>query len=167
MTTRAGVPVLLVAKPPICWRLLVLIGLTPFTGQFLLLFFAFAEGMPPGLASVTQQIQVFFTMLLAAVFLEDIPSKRQCIGMMIAFAGLRLVALTVGSDLNLVALGLALSGALSWAIGNVLVKSQPQLPIFPLVVWTSLIPPLPALVVSGASTRVRSALCTRCSTRVG
>jgi O-acetylserine/cysteine efflux transporter len=47
----ACLPVLFVKRPPIAWPSLVLIGLTLFTGQFLLLFFAFAAGMPPGLAS--------------------------------------------------------------------------------------------------------------------
>ena len=51
--------------------------MTLFTGQFLLLFFAFAQGMPPGLASVSQQMQAFFTVLLAAVFLGDAPTRRR------------------------------------------------------------------------------------------
>ena len=59
---------------------------------FLLLFLAFTYGMPPGLASVSQQIQAFFTVLLSAVFLRDMPDARQLIGMVIAFAGLALIA---------------------------------------------------------------------------
>jgi O-acetylserine/cysteine efflux transporter len=55
----AGLPVLLVPRPRIPWWSLVLIGMTLFTGQFLLLFFALERGMPPGLASVTQQMQAF------------------------------------------------------------------------------------------------------------
>ena len=73
----AAPPVLLVPPPRISWGSLVLIGLTLFTGQFLLLFFAYAAGLPPGLASVIQQMQVFFTVLLAAVFLGDTPTRRQ------------------------------------------------------------------------------------------
>jgi drug/metabolite transporter (DMT)-like permease len=38
----ACLPVLFVKRPPIGWPSLALIGLTLFTGQFLLLFFAFA-----------------------------------------------------------------------------------------------------------------------------
>lgn len=144
----AGLPVFLVPRPRISWGSIGLIGLTLFTGQFLLLFFAYAQGMPPGLASVTQQMQVFFTVLLAAVFLRDVPSRRQGVGMTIAFAGLLLIGLTVGGDLRLTALGLALAGAFSWAVGNVLVKRRPQVPVFPLVVWASLVPPLPAILVS-------------------
>jgi O-acetylserine/cysteine efflux transporter len=146
----ACLPVFFVARPRLPWPTLILIGLTLFTGQFLLLFFAFAHGMPPGLAAVTQQMQVFFTVLLSALFLRDVPSARQCAGMAVAFVGLALIASTKGRDLSFVALGLALSGALSWAIGNVLVKRARNTPIFPLVVWASLVPPLPALALSTA-----------------
>jgi O-acetylserine/cysteine efflux transporter len=146
----ACLPVVLVSRPPIPWRSIVLIGLTLFTGQFLLMFFAYEWGLPPGVASVTQQMQAFFTVLLAAVFLHDVPTRRQCVGMTIAFAGLALIGATTGADLNLPALGLTLAGALSWAVGNVLVKRLASVPIFPLVVWASLVPPLPALLVSRA-----------------
>jgi O-acetylserine/cysteine efflux transporter len=126
----------------------VLIGLTLFMGQFMLLFFAYIQGMPPGLASVSQQMQAFFTVLLAAVFLRDIPTRRQGIGMTVAFVRLTLIGLTTGGDVRPAALVLALAGAFSWAIGNVLVKRASSVPIFPLVVWASLVPPLPALLVS-------------------
>src|SRR5262249_2097943 len=103
----------------------------------------------PGLASVAVQMHVFFTVLLAAAFLDDRPSRRQGVGIAIAFAGLALIALTATGDLPLRALGLALAGAFSWAIGNVLVKRAADVPILPLVVWASLVPPVPALLASG------------------
>jgi len=152
----ACLPVLLVPRPRISWLSLVLIGSTLFTGQFLLLFLAFEHGMPPGLASVSQQMQVFFTVLLAAVFLRDLPSRRQCIGMGVAFVGLALVGLTVGSDLRLTGFALAVAAAFSWAVGNVLVKRLPDVPIVSLVVWCSLVPPLPALVVAAAFGQLKS-----------
>jgi O-acetylserine/cysteine efflux transporter len=149
----ACLPILFVKRPKIAWSSLVLIGLTLFAGQFLLLFFAFAAGMPPGLASVSQQMQVFFTVILAAIFLRDVPTARQCLGMVVAFAGLALIGLTVGGDLRPLALALALAGALSWAVGNVLVKRNAAVPIFPLVVWCSLVPPLPSLLLSAVYDR--------------
>jgi len=144
----ACVPALFVPRPRIPWSMLLLIGLTLFTGQFLLLFFAFAAGMPPGLASVSQQMQAFFTVLLAALFLDELPTRRGVAAMAIAFAGLALIASTIGTDLPAAALGLALAAAFSWAIGNVLVKRLAGAPIFPLVIWCSLVPPLPALLLS-------------------
>jgi O-acetylserine/cysteine efflux transporter len=123
-------------------------GLTLFAGQFLLIFFAMQIGMPPGLASVTQQTQAFFTIALATAFLRDRPTHRQIVSMSIAFAGLALVATSAGGDVPGVALGLAIAAALSWAIGNVLVKRIGPAPMLPLMAWLSLVPPLPALLVS-------------------
>ena len=144
----ACLPVLVVPRPRISWLSIVLIGMTLFTGQFLLLFFAFTKGMPAGLASVSQQMQSFFTVLLAALFLRDLPSRRQCVGMSIGFGGLAVIGSTVGSDLKLIGLCLALAAAFSWAVGNVLVKRTVNVPALSLIAWCSLIPPVPALVMS-------------------
>ena len=147
----ACLPALLVPRPAIPWSSIVLIGITLFAGQFLLLFFAYTQGMPPGLASVTQQMQAFFTIILAAVFLGELPSLRQGIGATIAFGGLALIGFTTGSDVKLTALVLALGGAFSWAVGNVLVKRLSDVSVFPLVVWSSLIPPVPAVLISSVA----------------
>ncbi|MBM3952517.1 MAG: EamA family transporter [Rhodospirillales bacterium] len=149
----ACVPVLILPRPNLPWRTLVPIGLTLFAGQFLLLFFAFTRGMPPGVASVTQQMQVFFTVLLAAIVLREIPTTRQIMGMVTACAGLAAIALSVDADLTWLGLGLALASAASWAIGNILVKRHPGAPMLALMVWLSLIPPLPALAVAAAFDR--------------
>jgi O-acetylserine/cysteine efflux transporter len=137
-----------VPRPKLRWSSLVLIGLTLFTGQFLLLFFAYTRGLPPGIAAVTQQTQVFFTVLLAAAFLRELPTGRQCAGMAVAFAGLCVIAATAGADLTLTGIALGLAGAVSWAVGNVLVKQTAGVSPVSLAVWASLVPPLPALVVS-------------------
>ena len=144
----ASIPVLFVARPAVPWHLLVLIGLVLFTGQFLLMFLAFRHGLPPGLASVTQQTHVFLTVLLAAVLFGERPTVRQGAGMGLAAAGLVLVGLTVGADLPALALALALSAALSWAAGSLLLKHVRGVPMFPLIAWCSLVPPLPMLLLS-------------------
>jgi O-acetylserine/cysteine efflux transporter len=144
----ASLPAFLVPRPKTSWRSIALIGLTLFAGQFLLLFYAFTRGMPAGLASVTQQMQVFFTILLAAVFLREFPSGRQCIGLALALAGLTLIGLTTGTELPPIALVLALGAAFCWAIGNILVKREANVSVFPLMVWCSLVPLLPALIMS-------------------
>jgi O-acetylserine/cysteine efflux transporter len=86
--------------------------------------------------------------LLAAVFLREIPTLRQGAGIVLAFAGLALIGASSGADLPVVALALALSGALSWAVGNILVKRAGNMPMIPLIVWASLVPPLPAFALS-------------------
>jgi O-acetylserine/cysteine efflux transporter len=144
----AACPALVVARPPVAWKPFVAIGLTLFAGQFLLLFVALAMGLPPGLASVTQQTQVLFSVVLAAIYLGDTPRRHSVVGMLIAFLGLGLVALSVGRAGPIAALAVGVAAAFSWAIGNVLVKRLGPVRILPLVAWLSLIPPLPALVVS-------------------
>ncbi len=135
-------------RPAVSWSILLAIGLTLFTGQFLLLFFAFEQGMQPGLASITQQTQAFFTVLLAAGFLGDRATPKQWTGMATAFAGLGLIALSLGGDVGALGLGLAIASAFSWAIGNILVKRLGKIPMLPLMAWISLVPPLPALLFS-------------------
>lgn len=148
---RFVIPCLLVfvlPRPRVSWWVLILTGLTLFTGQFLLLFFAYGQGLPPGVASVTQQLQVFFTVLLAAFFLGDVPTRQQSLGMVIALGGMGLIALTVGGSFSLAALGLAVASPFSWAVGNVLLKWVGPQPALPLIAWLGLIPPLPALLVA-------------------
>lgn len=146
----AALPVLVVPRPPVSWGRLAAIGAFLFAGQFLLLFFGIAAGMPPGLASIVTQLQAFFRVAIAALALGDRPTPRQRAGMGVAFAGLGLIGLTIGGDLTWAGLALTLGGALSWAVGNVLVKRLDRVDdMLGLMVWLSLVPPLPALALSG------------------
>jgi O-acetylserine/cysteine efflux transporter len=144
----ASAPALWLARPAVPWTALVPIGLTLFAGQFLFQFFGIAHGMPPGLAAVAVQTQAFFTVLFAALVLRERPTRRQLIGMGVACGGLVSIALTAGQDLALVGFGLAMLSAVSWGIGNVLLKRLAPVEMLNLMVWLSLVPPLPALALS-------------------
>jgi len=144
----AALPVAFLPRPPVSWAALVTIGLTLFTGQFLFQFFGIAGGLPPGLASVIVQTQALFTVLFAAAALGERPSRRQVIGMTAALAGVLLIAVTVGQNLTAVGLVLGLLSAVSWGIGNVLLKRLGPVDMLGLMVWLSLIPPLPSLALS-------------------
>src|SRR5579871_941278 len=147
----AAVAALWVPRPKISWSMLVSIGLTVFTGQFLLQFFGIAQGMPAGLTAVVVQTQAMFTVLFAALLIGDKPSIQQVGGMFMAFAGLILIGATLGSSVPLLAFALTLASAISWASGNVLVKRLPKINMLHLMVWASLVPPLPSLAVSFVS----------------
>ncbi|WP_127091341.1 EamA family transporter [Aquabacter cavernae] len=144
----AALPVFFVPRPRIPLGLMLAMGLTWFLGQFAFLFWGVANGMPPGLASLTLQSQAFFTILIATLVLHEKPSARQMAGTGVAFLGVLLIGASVGGDMTLAGLGFCLLGALSWAIGNVLVRRAPPADMFALVVWLSLVPILPALVLS-------------------
>lgn len=144
----AALPVFLVPRPPVPWSVLIPVSLTLFAGQFLFQFLGIARGMPAGLAAIVVQMQAFFTILFAALALGERPSRRQLAGMTLALAGLVAIAATVGHDLTVAGLSLTLVSAVSWGIGNVLLKRLAGTDMLALVVWLSLVPPLPCLALS-------------------
>jgi len=144
----AALPALVLPRPRVPWHLLLAAGGFWFLLQFLLFFWSFHEGMPPGAASVVQQASAPFTVLLAALLLHEVPSRRQLAGMAVCFAGLALIGLSAGADLPLPALILMLGAALSWSCGNIVIKRMPLAPVMALTAWMALVVPLPALVLS-------------------
>jgi O-acetylserine/cysteine efflux transporter len=144
----AALPAIFLARPPVSWPALVAIGLTLFTGQFLFQFFGMAAGVPPGLTSVVVQTQALFTVLFAALALGERPTRRQLGGIALAFGGLGLIALTTGESLSVIGLALTLGSAVSWGVGNVLLKRVPAVSVLHLTVWLSLVPPLPSVALS-------------------
>jgi O-acetylserine/cysteine efflux transporter len=144
----AAVPACVLPRPPISWIALIAVGLFLFTGQFLFQFFGIALGMPAGLAAIVVQTQALFTIIFAALALRERPTARQVAGTAVAFAGLLLIAGTVGEDLSAVGLALTTLSAVSWAVGNVLLKRLPAVEPLNLAVWLSLVPPIPALALA-------------------
>ena len=148
----AALPVLFIRRPDVSWGVLIALGSFLFIGQFMMLFFAYKVGMPPGLASVATHTQALFTIILAAVVMAEVPGPRRVFGIVIAFAGLALVAASVdgGGELTYLGLALTLLGALSWSVGNVILKRLGRVDMLALIIWLSVVPPLPALMLSVA-----------------
>lgn len=144
----AATAAIFLPKPKISWPMLIAIGLTLFTGQFLLQFFGIANGMPAGLTAVVSQTQALFTVVFAALFIGDRPSSNQKVGMLVALAGLMLIGFNLGGTVTFIGFSLTLASAVSWAIGNILIKRLRDVNMLHLVVWASIIPPLPALAIS-------------------
>jgi O-acetylserine/cysteine efflux transporter len=144
----AALAIVWLPRPAIPWSTLIAVGLTVFTGQFLLQFFGIAYGMPAGLTAVVVQTQALFTVLFATLLIGDKPTSQQLVGMLIAFAGLMMIGLTLGTSIPFIAFALTLASAVSWASGNVLIKRLPKVNALHLMVWASLVPPLPALAIS-------------------
>src|SRR5262249_55171974 len=131
----AALPALWLPRPRAGWVAIVMGGLSPSTGQFLLQLFGIPLGNSPGPAAVVIHTQALFTILFATLLLGERPSRRQWTGTAIAFAGLAVIAATVGHDLT--AIGLCLTGlaAMSFGLGNVLLKRLPPTDTLNLVVW--------------------------------
>lgn len=140
-----------IKRPAIDWRLIVGIGLVLGVTKFSLLFLAMDVGLSPGLASLVLQSQAFFTVLLAMKLLGERPRRLQLIGMVVAFIGLALVALTVDGSVTGVGLALGIAAAMAWACSNLLMKRAGNVDMLSLMVWVSLVAPLPLFLVSLAT----------------
>ncbi len=141
--------VFFIKRPTVPFRTLFLYALTINFGQFVLLFTGIYLGMPAGLASLVLQAQAFFTVLIAALVLNERIFRHNILGIAVAVLGL--VMIQMGAEPGSVpVLGfiLSLCAALSWACGNIVVKRIGRVDMLGLVVWTALLPPIPFLILS-------------------
>jgi O-acetylserine/cysteine efflux transporter len=137
-----------VPRPDVRWRAVVAVGLFIGVGQFGVLFVAMNSGLPAGLASVIAPLQPVFTIPLAAVALGERPSLRQVVGVSLALAGLGTIAVGRAHGVPLQAVALGVASAASWGCGNVVTRAaKPKRP-FALLVWSSVVAPLPLLGLS-------------------
>jgi len=142
--------VFLVPRPSAPWHTVAAVGVFMSLGQFGLLYTSMHLGMPPGLAALVLQAQVVFTVLIASAWLRERPTPRHLTGIVLSCAGLTVVGLGRGGHVPLVALLLCLAGALSWGIGNVVARraAAPTSSGLSMVVWSSLVVPVPLLALS-------------------
>lgn len=148
--TVAALPwVFLVGRPQAPWRIILAIGLFLGLLKFSALFIGMDLGMPAGLASLVLQAQAFFTVLFAALWLKERPKPRHLVGMAVAFAGLALIAADFGAaPRDLTGLGLVVLAAGLWGVANLFMKEARGANALNLIVWVSLVPPLPLLLTS-------------------
>jgi O-acetylserine/cysteine efflux transporter len=148
----AAFPLVLFVKPPAApWRLVALYGAVIGVGQFGLLFLAVREGMPVGLSSLVIQMQVYFTILFAALALGERPTRAQLLGAGLALAGMGVIASARWAHASLGPLALTLGAAACWGAGNVVGKRMGRVDALAFVAWSSLVAPAPMLALSLAT----------------
>jgi len=135
-------------------------GLLTGVGMYGALFYAMTVGMPAGVASVVLQSQAFFTLLLAGLFLKESFSAFHMAGLIIAATGLYFVGYyNTGFSVPATppaAFLLTIVGAVFWGMSNILVRKASasatahgkRLNIMSLIVWSSLIPPIPLFLLA-------------------
>lgn len=146
---------LFIARPNVSWRNLAAYGLLIGGGQFGLLFIAMNGHITPALASLVVQMQVFFTIGLAAVLSGDRVRPFQFVALAIAASGLALIVVHTDAMTTPLGLSLVLCAALSWAGSNIVVRSTPKVDMLSYVVWAGPFSVVPltaaALVFEGPS----------------
>jgi len=134
--------------PPVPWRYILGIGMVLGVVKFSLLFVGMDVGMPAGLSSLVLQSQAFFTALFAAVALGDRPGPKQLVGMAVAFSGIGLIATEMPAGNSLLGLGLCIAAAAAWGVSNILMKQAKAPDLFRMMLWVSVVPPIPLLLLS-------------------
>jgi len=137
-----------VRRPQVPLRWMLAYGMTISLGQFAFLFYAMYVGMPAGLASLVLQSQAFFTLFFAALLLGEQLRGSNLFGLLVAASGLVLIGLQGGQAMTLAGFALTIAAASMWALGNVVTRKLGKVNLVGLVVWGSLIPPLPFLALS-------------------
>ncbi|MBK8834569.1 MAG: EamA family transporter [Anaerolineae bacterium] len=140
--------VFLIRRPAVPWRHLIAYGLAMGVLQFSLLYGALSIGMPAGLSSIVMQSQAFFTLGFGALFLKEQIKSRQVVGMAIAGLGLLLIALSFDQQVGPLPLLMVIGAAAGWGLANVMARQAGRVNMLAFVVWTSLVPPIPMLILS-------------------
>lgn len=140
--------VLFVRRPRVPWRWLVGYGVGFGVLQFGFLYWGMATGMPAGIASLVLQASAPFTVLLGAIFLRERLTWMRALGIAIAVVGLSMVGWQRAEHAALLPFLLTLAGGLGWAIGNVCSRQAHTSEPFRLMLWMTVVPPLPLLAVS-------------------
>lgn len=126
------------------------VGVGLFLGvfKFGLLFIAMKQDASAGISSLLLQAQVFFTIALSMLVLKESVTKSQMVGILIALVGFVTIALNVGGNITALGLSMLLLAALFWGFANLIMKRMKQVNLLHFMVWVSLVPPLPLLLLS-------------------
>jgi O-acetylserine/cysteine efflux transporter len=145
----ASLPLLVLRGPrPAPWRWILAAGIAIGLVQFSLLFIGMDVGMPAGLASVLMQTQALFTIAFAVPLLHERIGAVQAGGVLLALAGLTLVAGGLDGGATVPGFLLVLGAAAGWGAGNICVRAaKPDDPLR-FMTWICLVPPLPLLGLS-------------------
>jgi O-acetylserine/cysteine efflux transporter len=141
----ALLPALLwVPRPAVRWRELAAYGLLIGSGQFALLYLALDKLISPGLASLVIQTQVFFTIGLAMLADGERMRGFQALALLLATAGIGVIAAHTGGDATVAGLLMVMGGAMAWAAGNQVARRMGRVDMLGVVVWSSAfaLPPL-------------------------
>ncbi len=108
------------------------------------------DGMDVSTAGLIIQLEVPLAALIAVVFLKERLGWRRAAGMVMAFVGIGLIMGEPKVQENLTPAFLVMGGALTWAIGQVMVRSLGQVGGFTLIAWVAAMA-APQLFVSSAA----------------
>jgi O-acetylserine/cysteine efflux transporter len=140
--------IFLVGRPRVGVRMVLAFGFTLGVVKLGLLFVSLDLGMPAGMAALVLQLQLIFTIVFAALVLGERPRREQAVGAAVAVGGLAVIGVERAASAPVLPFVLIVAAAAAWGVANLITRiAQPPDPTA-LLVWASLVPPLPMLGLS-------------------
>lgn len=102
------------------------------------LTFTGLKGLDTGIAALIVQLEVPFLVILGALLLGEKPEARKWVGIAIAFAGVALIANPNTFNGSLIAVALVIGGALSWALGQIMIRRMKDIAGLTVTAWTAI-----------------------------
>jgi O-acetylserine/cysteine efflux transporter len=112
------------------------------------LMFIGLTGSDAAAAAIAMQLSVPFAALMASFYFHDRLGRQRTIGMIIAFAGVVVLAGEPKMDGELLMLGLIVLSAAMWGVGNIQIKRIGDINPFALSAWMALFAAPELLVLS-------------------
>ncbi|MEI8295559.1 MAG: EamA family transporter [Alphaproteobacteria bacterium] len=148
--------ILVIPKPAVSWGILGRIAVFHWILSFTMIFLSMQLGLSSGIASLVHQTQVFFALGIAVLFFRKPVTRYQFCGVLLAFSGMIVIGLdtqlntqgNIQDSITVIGLLAALAAALSWAIANIFYQQIGKADALAVIVWSSLIPPIPLLALS-------------------
>lgn len=132
-----------VPRNGLAWKWIISIGFCLGVVMFGLLFVGMSMGMSAALSSLIVQTHVIFTLILTSIWLHDKPTRWHKLGALIAFIGVIIIAIQKFQTSTVLGFCLVLIGAIGWATANVLIKLSQTKDMLRLMIWMSVVAPLP------------------------
>lgn len=140
--------VFFVERPRVAVRWLAAYGLIFGVAMWALINQGIAWGVPPGTASLLIQFSAFFTLGWGVLFFGERLGQAQLVATLLAAFGLGGIVLCSPGNASKAGFALVIGSAMAWSLGNVVIKVSKVREIFAFVVWASLFPPLPLLLMT-------------------
>ncbi|PZP86818.1 MAG: hypothetical protein DI582_01775 [Azospirillum brasilense] len=139
-------PIALRQRPWPRLRDMAFIALTLIVLHFALIFVAMQMGLTITSVIVATQMGVPFSCMVSAALFKDYLGPWRSMGLMVAFMGVLMVALTKNASDHWGAFMLAMFGAFAWSSANIYMKRMKPTPVASLLFWPGVLS-LPVLLV--------------------
>ncbi len=107
------------------------------------------KGIDAGVTALITQLEVPFLVLLGFLFLGENPSLRTWVGIVISFVGVFIVTGAPEVSGAWLSIALVIGGAMSWAVGQVMVRALKDIDGLTVVAWVAVFA-APQLFISSA-----------------